>query len=52
MDFVYFGIVFLSLTIVNWGGGSVVKHVKSEGFDLGPLRKCQETYDERVDFGR
>ena len=52
LDFVCFFIVLRSVVFVNWGGEFVVKPTKSEGFEIGPLRKCQEKYDEQVGFGR
>ena len=52
LDFVCFFIVFRSVVFVNRGGELVVKRTKLEGFELGPLRKCQEKYDDQAGFGR
>ena len=52
LDFVCFFIVFRSVVLVNWGGGFIVKHVKIEGFEFGPVRNFQENHDEQVRFGR
>ena len=52
MDFVCFFNVCLRVIVVNRGGEFVVKPVKFEGFQFGPLRKCQETNDEKDGFGR
>ena len=52
LDFVCFFIVFRSVDFVNWGREFIVKHVKIEGFAIGPLRKVQENNDEKVGFGR
>ena len=42
----------LSVVFVNPGGEFVVKQTKIEGFEFGPVRKCQENYDEQIGFGR
>ena len=52
MDFVCFFNVLLSVLFVNRGGEFVLKPMKFEGFQFGPLRKCQETHDDKVGFGR
>ena len=52
LDFVCFFIVFRSVDFVNWGGEFIVKHVKIEGFEFGPVRNFQENHDEKVGFGR
>ena len=52
MDFVCFFIVFRSVVFVNWGGEFIVKHVKIEGFEFGPVRNFQEHHDEKVGFWR
>ena len=52
LDFVCFFIVFRSVVFVNWGGEFIVKPLKNEGFQFGPLRKFQEQYDEKVGLGR
>ena len=49
--FFVFSMFFLSLIIVNRGGEFVVKPMKNEGLEFGPLRKCQEQHDENVGFG-
>ena len=36
---------------MNRGGEFVVKLTKFGGFEFGPLRKCQESHDEKVGFG-
>ena len=33
------------------GGEFVVKQLKLEGFEFGPLRKFQKTYNEQIAFG-
>ena len=38
LDFVCFSIVFRSVDFANWGGEFIVKHVKIEGFEFGPVR--------------
>ena len=50
--FCLFFIVFRSVVFVNWGGEFIVKHVKIEGFEFGPVRIFQENHDEKVGFGR
>ena len=52
LDFVCFFIVFRSVVFVNRGGEFLVKHVKIEGFEFGPVRIFQENHDEKVGFGR
>ena len=52
LDYVCFFIVFQSAVFVNWGGEFIVKHVKIEGFEFGPVCNCQENHDEKVGFGR
>ena len=52
LDFVCFFIVFRSVVFVNRGGEFLVKHVKIEGFEFGPVRNFQENHDEKVGFGR
>ena len=52
LDFVWFFIVFRSVVFVNWGGEFLVKRVKIEGFEFGPVRIFQENHDEKVGFGR
>ena len=44
--------VLLSVLFVNRGSEFVVKLVKFEGFQFGPLRNFQEKNDEQVGFGR
>ena len=51
LDFVCFVIVFRSVVFVNRGGEFLVKHVKIEGFEFGPVRIFQESHDEKVGFG-
>ena len=52
LDFVCFFIVFWSVVFVNRGGEFLVKHVKIEGFEFGPVLIFQENHDEKVGFGR
>ena len=52
LDFVSFLIVFRSVDVVNWGGEFIVKHVKIEGFQFGPVHNFQENIVEKVGFGR
>ena len=48
----FFFIVFRSVVFVNRGGEFLVKQMKNEGFEFGPLRKFQYKYDEIVAFWR
>ena len=50
LDFVCFFIVFRSVVFVNRGGKFVVKHVKIEGFEFGPVLNFQENHDEKSRF--
>ena len=52
LDFVCFFIVFRSVIFVNRGGEFLVKQMKIEGFEFGPVRNFQEHHDEKVGFGR
>ena len=52
LDFVCFLIVFRSVVFVNRGGEFLVKQMKIEGFEFGPVRNFQESHDEKVGFGR
>ena len=52
LDFVCFFIVFRSVDFVNWAGEFIVKHMKIEGFQFGPVRNFQENHDEKVGVGR
>ena len=52
VNVVCFFIVFRSVDFVNWGGEFIVKQVKIEGFQFGPVRIFQENHDEKVGFGR
>ena len=52
LDFVSFFIVFRSVVFVNRGGEFVVKQMKTEGFEFGPVHNFQENHDEKVGFGR
>ena len=52
LDFVCFFIVFRSVFFGHRGGDFLVKQMKIEGFELGPVRNFQETYDGKVGFGR
>ena len=52
LDFVCFFIVFRSVVFVNRGGEFLVKHVKIEGVEFGPVLIFQENHDEKVGFGR
>ena len=47
LDFVCFFIVFRSVDFVNWGGEFIVKHVKIEGFQFGPVRNFQENMTKK-----
>ena len=37
---------------MNRGGEFVVKHMKIEGFEFGPVRNFQENHYEKVGSGR
>ena len=50
LDFVF--IVFRSVVFVNRGGAFLVKQLKIEGFEFGPVRNFQVTNDDKVGFGR
>ena len=52
MDVVCFFIVFRTVVFVKWGGEFIVKQLKIEGFEFGPVRHFQEKDDEKVGFGR
>ena len=40
LDFLGFFIVFRSVVFVNRGGDFLVKQMKIEGFEFGPVRNC------------
>ena len=44
--------IFRNVDFVNWGSECIVKHLKIEGFEFGPVRNFQENHDEKVGFGR
>ena len=52
LDFVCFFTVFRSAGFVHRGGEFLVKQLKIEGFEFGPVRNFQEKHDEQVGFGR
>ena len=44
--------VFRSVVFVNRGDEFLLKQMKIEGFEFGPVRNFQENHDENVGFGR